>query len=274
MSPDDEYCIWHQANEEYQQLVREKEEREEQEAREAAAIEHIVDLIRSRVAPAGDNPIKNEKAPVIAGGEVIAYGNTYTTAFLVQITVNYLEALFAHNKDKSPWGIVRENEKALNEVVEKIQALQRSLDKLPNGLPYLLYSKEMPGQMSLKFRTTMAREHSEALARFPHFIVTLKAMEDRCGELLSQPPGERPDTNYRNRMIAFCAADLLDYHGIRPTRGNDAKASLFEQIASSLSEAVTGEQGVGLTYACRRVLEDWKTQHYLRNDFNQSEGKS
>ena len=128
--------------------------------------------------------------------------------------------------------------------------------------------------MSLKFRAAMAQEHPEAMARFQDFTVRLKAMKNRCGELLRKPPGERSNTNYRNRQIAFCAADLLDQHGIRPTRGNDAKPSVFEQIASSLSEAVTGMQGVDLAYACRRVLEEWETENYLRNDFNESEGKS
>jgi hypothetical protein len=158
--------------------------------------------------------------------------------------------------------------------VEDIQALERSLDKLPDRLRYLVGSNEMPGLMSLKFRATMAREHPEGVARFQDFTVTLKAMKDRCGELLRKPPGERSNTNYRNKLIAGQAADLLDQHGIRPTRGNDAKPSVFEQIASSLSEAVTGMQGVDLAYACRRVLEEWETQNYLRNDFNESEGKS
>jgi hypothetical protein len=99
-------------------------------------------------------------------------------------------------------------------------------------------------------------------------------MENRCDELLREPPGERPDTNYRNKQIAVCAADILDYHGIRPTRGNDAKPSLFEQIASSFLAAVTGMQGADLNHACRRVLDDWEPQNYLRNDFNESEGKS
>jgi hypothetical protein len=302
MSRDDEYCIWHpsmhahQTNEEYQHFVREIEEREEREAREAAAIDKIVDLIRSRIAPAGNHRIKDKGGEVIIGGEVIA------TPFWVEYTVIFLRQMFQLNKDKSPWGNVRENEKALNEIVENLQALQRSLDKLPDGFRYLVCSNEMPGLMSLKFRATMAREHSKAQATFRHFIVTLKAMEDRFGELLRKPPGERSNTNYRNKLIALCAADLLDLHSVRPTRGNDAKPSLFEQIASSLLEAVTGEQGVDLTYACRRVLEEWETQNYfrawevrrcvaadrtekagtkrgsaekdLRNDFNQSEGNS
>jgi hypothetical protein len=245
--------------------MRAPEPSSSQQAREAAAIEQIVDLIRSRIAPAGNNRIKGE---VIIGGEVIA------TRIWVEYTVIYLRLMFQHNKDKSPWGIARENEKALNEIVEKNQALQRSLDKLPNLLRYLVSSNEMPGLMSLKFRATMAQEYPKALTRFQDFTVRLKAMEDRCGELLRERPGERLNTNYRNRLIAFCAADLLDYHGIRPTHGNDAKPSLFEQIASSLSEAVTGVQGVDLTYACRRVLEEWETENYLRNDFNESEGKS
>jgi hypothetical protein len=234
-----------------------------QRARQDAAIEHIVDLIQSRIAPAGDDPIKNERAPVTARGEVIAYGNAFTPRFLVQLKVNFLRQMFQLNKDKSPWGIERENEQALNSVMKNFQALQRSLDKLPNGLPYLICSNEMPGLMSLKFRATMAQQHPKALARFQDFTVQLKAMKDRCGELLHDPPGERSNTNYRNKQIAACAADILDYHGIQPTRGNDAKPSLFEQIASSLSEAVTGRQGVDLTYACRRVLEEWETEDYF-----------
>jgi hypothetical protein len=33
-------------------------------------------------------------------------------------------------------------------------------------------------------------------------------------------------------------------------------------------------QGVDLAHACRRVLDEWETQNYLCNDFNESEGKS
>jgi hypothetical protein len=170
-----------------------------QRAREAAAIEQIVDLIRSRIAPAGNDRIKDKGGEIIIGGEAIAYGNAFATRFWVQYTVIYLRQMFELNEDKSPWGIVRENENALNEVWEKIQALLRSLDKLPNGLPYLVCSNEMPGLMSLKFRAAMAQEHPDAVARFQDITVRLKAMKDRCGELLRKPPGERSNTNFRSK---------------------------------------------------------------------------
>jgi hypothetical protein len=212
-------------------IKRAAEPLKSQLARQAAAIEHIVDLIRSRIAPAGDDLIKNEGAPVIASGEVNSFD---ITEFVVEYSVNYLSAMFAHNKHKSPWGIERENTGAIKEVLKDIQTLQRSLDKLPNGLRYLITSNETPGLMSLKFRATMAQQHPKALTRFRDFTVTLKAIEAQCAELLYEPPGERPNTNYGNKLIAACSADLLDYHGLRPTRGNEAKPSLFEQIASEL----------------------------------------
>jgi hypothetical protein len=242
-----------------------------QERDEAAATKQIVDLIRS----ARDEPIKHEGSPITVGGEVIAHGNTFTTPFFVRITIMFLRGMFALHQDKSPWGIKRKNKRAINEVLEATRALQRSLDKLPDGLRYLACSNATPGLMSLKFRAKMAQEHSKALTRFQDFTVALKVIENRCVQMLREPPGERLNANYRNKQIAHCAADLLDYHGIQPTRGNDAKPSLFEQIASSLSEVVTGNRDVDLTYACRHVLEEeWRTQNYLRNDFNESEGKS
>ena len=76
-------------------IMRAVEPSKSQLAREAASIERIVGLIRSRIAPAGDDPIKNE-------GEVIANGNTYVTEFLVEYTVIFLQCFNLTKTNRRP----------------------------------------------------------------------------------------------------------------------------------------------------------------------------
>jgi hypothetical protein len=147
-------------------IERAPEPERSRRVREVAAIEQIVDLIRSRIVPAGDDRIDKREA--------------FTTRFWVQYRVAYLQQMFELNENKSPWGIVRENEKLLNEGSEIIQALLCWLDKLPDELLYLIYSNKMPGLMSLKFRATMAREHPKTVARFQDYTVKSQVIEDRC----------------------------------------------------------------------------------------------
>ena len=242
-------------------------------------VEHIVNLIRAAAAPDGDNPIyqfdpfAGGPAIEIASSEIVSYGNTAATAWLVRCAVNFLRDTFAIKDGKSPWGTQQQNKNAIAEVSKRLDDLQRSLEKLPGAIRYLLHSTSIPDLTKLASRGEM-EDIFRVMTRFQNFTAKLKMLRDRCGELLNAPPGERANTNYRNKLVAGCAADLLDYYGIEPTRGNDAQPSLYEQIAESLFEAATGEVGGGLRHACREVLEDWKPGGYFFSNFNESEGLS
>jgi hypothetical protein len=258
-------------------------------AREASAIEYIVELIRTAIAPDGDNPITNEFDPfegdpefeipkrlrgtTIASSEIVSYGNTAATALMVRSTVNFLQDIFAIKDGKSPWGSKQQNRKAIAEVARHVNRLQRSLERLPGAIRYLLYSTSNPNLMNFSARSSMEKI-PKVMTRFHNFAAALKMLRDRCGELFNNPPGERVNIDYEKKLVAGCAADLLDYYRIEPTRGNYAQPSLFEQVAASLFEAATGEAGADLSHACREVLKDWKTQGYFRSDFNESEGLS
>lgn len=243
-------------------------------AREAAAVEHIVDLVRTGIAPSDDDPIvgplvdpfkgdpefespNNQRDTVVATSEIVAYGNTVATALMVRSIVNFLQDVFANCDEKSPWGIKSQNKKAITEVNEQIEALQLSLSKVTRGVGYLLFETE-PGDGFLTAgyypNAQFEKQYTQALTQFQTFASTLMSLHDRCDALVNSPPGEHQSTNFPRKLTATCAANILTHHGIKPTRGNDDKASLFETIASSLFEAATGEAGANLTHACYEFL--------------------
>jgi hypothetical protein len=243
-------------------------------AREAAAIEHIVDLIRTRIAPDGDDAIindidpfegdpefaipSNQRGTTIATGETVAFGNTFATGLMVRQIVNFLQDVFANTDDKSPWGIKSQNKNIIDEVNEQIEALQQSLSKVPRGVGYLLFSTA-PGDGFLTAgyypNAHFEKRYTQALAEFSNFAGTLGSLHDRCIALIKTPPGEHALTYYPHKLTAMCAADILVHYGVEPTRGNEGKPSLFEQITSSLFEAATGEAGANLAHACREFLK-------------------
>jgi hypothetical protein len=258
-------------------------------AREAALIEHIVELIRSAAVPEGDQAITNDVDPfegdpefetpkplrgtTIASSEIVTYGSTAAAAVVVRSTANFLQEIFAINDDKSPWGSKKDNRDDIAEVARHLEGLRRAMEKLPPGVCYLLYSTFTPELSRLSSRSSM-EDVRKVMTRFAGFNARLRALHHRCEELSKTPPGERANTAYREKLVAGCAADLLDCHGIKPTRGNEDKRSLFEQVAESLFELATGERCANLKHACREVLNDWETQGYLLNDPNESEGLS
>ena len=73
--------------------------------------------------------------------------------------------------------------------------------------------------------------------------------------MLTRIPGDRDNANFPHRITAFCSAGILKSYGLTPSRGNDAKPSLFEEVASSLFEAATGEGEANLSRACRDMID-------------------
>ena len=86
-----------------------------------------------------------------------------------------------------------------------------------------------------------------ATRRCGELIQSLSELRARVDGMRDQVPGERDNANFPQRITAFCSAGILKSYGVKPTRGNEAKPSLFEEVASSLFEAATGEAEANLS---------------------------
>jgi hypothetical protein len=201
-------------------------------AREIATIERINEIIHSRIIPDGNST--NE------------FGDAILTASRVQTTVNFLQSIFREFGTESPWGNQSQNESALSEINEHTDLLLSALKALPPGVAYLLFiwKKEDLFEHMLEYRRA-ARHYSD-------FIEQLQELRSRV-EALRVAPGEHESTKFQHKLVAFCAADLLRFHSIKPTRGNEAKPSTFEEVATALYEATTGnfDTDRSLIRACR-----------------------
>jgi hypothetical protein len=215
-------------------------------AREAAAIASAVELIRSKLKAEGSDTIAE-------------YGEEFATALMVRSTVNAMQDLLATSDDESPFGNRQRNQRILAEVVKHIQALQETLRELPAGVAGLIFSTEYEGDDHNYF-VNIAEKFHKARPRLYNFAVALQSLKNRCAFFVESRPGEQASADFASRLATICAADILEQHGVQPTRGNDDKASTFEQVATLLHEAVTGEAGRNLAHACREELKRRKEQ--------------
>jgi hypothetical protein len=216
-------------------------------AREAAAIAAAVELIRARV--------KTESNDAIA-----EYGEEFATAFIVRSTVNVMQDLLATTDGASPFGNRPRNRRSLAEVVKHIEALQNALQELPAGVKGVIFSTEYEGDDDGGYLVSIAEKFRKAGPRLYNFSVALQSLKDRCAPFIESPPGEQASADFASKLSAMCAADILERHGVPLTRGNDAKASPFEQLTSFLCEAATGEARKDLAHACREEIKRRKAQ--------------
>jgi hypothetical protein len=211
-------------------------------ARETAAVSHVVNLIYSKVREA--------RAPAYDLISEQEFGEEFETALRVRTVVNFLQDVFAAFDDKSPWGNRSDNKVGLSAISTHLHALQDLLAKLPGGVRMILFPSWSVGD-DLLARIADAKP---ATRRCVELIQTLSELRGRIG-MLAQNPGEREDANFPHRITAFCSAEILKYYGLQPTRGNEAKPSVFEEVATSLFEAATGEADANLSRACRDIID-------------------
>jgi hypothetical protein len=222
-------------------------------AREAAAVEGAVELIRSKLKAESNDAVVEEYGEEFADG-IAEYGEAVATALMVRSTVNAMQDLLATTDDESPFGNRQRNQHVLADAVKHIQALQDTLKKLPAGVMGLIFSTEYEGD-GHNYLVNIAEKFHKAGPRLHNFAVALQSLKIRCALFIESPPGEQASADFASRLAAMCAADILEHHGVQPTRGNDGKASTFEQVASLLHEAATGEAGRNLAHACREELK-------------------
>jgi hypothetical protein len=213
-------------------------------ARETAAIAGAVKLIRSAVGTEDD--------------QIAEYGAEFATAWMVRSTVNAMQDWLAISDDKSPFGNRTRNRNLLIEMLEHIRALQDILREMPSGVKGLIFSTDESagtGFVRAGHFVCVAEKSERAIPRLYNFAVTLQSLKNRCATFTESLPGEHPTIDFPSKLAAICAADILEYHGVKPTRGNDAKASTFEQLAAFLYEAATGDDSKELAHACRKEID-------------------
>ena len=223
--------------------MRQPEPRLTPKAREAAAISHVVKLIRAKVHET--RVLTDDLYPQQE------YGEEAETALRVRAIVNFLLEIFPSFHEKSPWGNRSENKRTLATLSADLTALQDLLVKLPGGVRMLLFpSWSVDDDLLARIADAEPATH-----RCLELIQSLTELRDRVDGLLNQIPGEREGANFPQRVVAYCAAEILKSYDLKPTRGNDAKPSLFEEVASSLFEAATGEAEANLSRACRDIID-------------------
>lgn len=241
--------------------------------REAEAIARVVELICSRarelrllekstaVADEQCDPVPWQSAGppedvFIGGGDVRApdvknleFAEEIEIAFVVRTAVNFLLDLFANFDERSPWGNQAQNKRTLSEISEHLRAIHGALDRLPAAARILLFAE---GNDDLLSRLA---EFEPAGRRFSEFVVSLHDVRLRVADLMAKRPGERENANFRQKITVDFAKRLLRQCGLRPTRGNDSRQSVFEQVAAALYEAATGESDATLIRACREAIK-------------------
>lgn len=234
-------------------------------AREAEAVAHIVTLIRARVRDlrlSGDqsyevsNQLDEETAAALrkigqTADTIHEYGQEFATALQVRSDVNFLQELFAAFDDQSPWGKAATNKRLLNTIATRVGALREALYHLPPAVRCLLFRVEHDGADLMERLSGYER----AAKNSDEFIDSLQDLNVRVAELIDMKPGERGGAKFRQRIVATFAARLCKLHDIKSTRGNEDKPSLFEQVATSLYEAATGETDANLARACRDIID-------------------
>lgn len=234
-------------------------------AREAAAVAHIVALIRKKIHDLRlcadqvhevPHPLDKETASALhkigqTAETIQEFGEEFATAHLVRLAVNFLQDVFAAFDDKSPWGKAAENMRLLNAIRTQVGALRAALYQLPPAVRALLFRLENDGADLLQ----RIAGYERAAKRHAEFVDSLQDLSVRVTDLIDMKPGERGGAKFRQRFVAVWAAYLLKSHDIKPTRGNGGKPSLFEQVATSLYEAATGEAEVNLERACRDIID-------------------
>jgi hypothetical protein len=212
-------------------------------AREAAAVSHVVGLIRAKVRETrvlSDDAFPQQE-----------FGEEYETAMRVRVIVNFLQDIFATFDERSPWGNRSDNKNTLAALGTHLSALQDLLVKLPGGVRMLLFPS-MSRDDDFLARLADAKP---AMRQCVELIESLGELRRRVDGMLDKIPGERGNANFPHRITAYCSAEIFKYYDLKPSRGNEDKTSLFEQVASSLFEAATGEAGASLTRACRDIID-------------------
>lgn len=223
--------------------MRQPEPRLSPKAREAVAVSHVVELIRAKVHETrvlSDDLIPQQE-----------FGEEFETALRVRTVVNFLQDIFATFDQKSPWGNRSDNKTGLVALSAHLSGLQDLLAKLPGGVRMLLF----PSWGRDDDLLARLADAEPATRRCVELIQSLSELRARVDGMLDQVPGERDNANFPHRITAFCSAGILERYGIKPTRGNDAQPSLFEEVTSSLFEAATGEAEANLNRACRDMID-------------------
>lgn len=211
--------------------------------REAAAVSHVVKLICGKVRET--RVVTDDLLPQQE------FGEEFETAFRVRTIVNFLQDIFATFDEKSPWGNRSDNKNSLAALSAHLSGLQDMLAKLPGGVRMLLFpSWSLDDDLLARLA-----DAEPATRRCVELIQSLSELRARVDGMRDQVPGERDNANFPQRITAFCSAGILKSYGVKPTRGNEAKPSLFEEVASSLFEAATGEAEANLSRACRDIID-------------------
>ena len=192
---------------------------------------------------------------LLAGGADIG-PDEIGTEFTVRSTIQLLKTL-ASNK-KPLWGTKKSNIAALSALQKNIGNLQKAFNELPVEMKVQLAIKELSEQIP------SLSEQQVAIARLEKIAGTLRYLEVRCDQLLSQPPGEHGNTDFLQRLIAEEAWRLMKNHYLKPASGIDG--SRYGKVSNLLFEAVTGEDR-DLQRACKSVLAAAK-----KGDFREWKG--
>ena len=131
---------------------------------------------------------------------------------------------------------------------------------MPGKLLVLLAVEKLSEQVPSLLEQQNARERLEKI------VATLNYLQARCDHLLNQQPGEHPNADFTQRLVAEEAWRLMKYHNLKPASG--VASSDYGLIANLLFEAVTGERDKDLQRACKSALvrakkgelNEWKGQ--------------
>jgi hypothetical protein len=141
------------------------------------------------------------------------------------------------------WGNRAANADHIKDVRRRLEQLQKQLDRVPDHVFHLLFTPDF----DLPSEQQLAAYEERAVA----FTGSLRELSRRCDELLDLKPGAHASGDHLQKQCAVEAKVLLEDRGL-PV-GDVKPTGKYGRVASLLYEAVTGEPGKSLEWACREV---------------------
>lgn len=159
------------------------------------------------------------------------------------------------------WGHEKENLRATEGLLERIEGLQTALRTMPGRALYLLFAFGKSGQAG---DILTGDDNEKVLARGRRFTAMLNTLHARCRQLMAEPPGKHRNVDYKKQLACDEAWDFMLRHGRRPTNTN-ADTSLFRKTSNYFYEWMSGTRDQDLEYACRATFKSRKSELFQKN---------
>jgi len=174
----------------------------------------------------------------------------------VRATIQYLQNLdqpihYRSETKSVPFrGWRQENTADFRAFLKQIKHLEKTVAAVTGPALFAIFS----GETDLHDDRIPSNEiQQKVIERLRFFKSELAWLKQRCEFLLVERPGEHGKAEYRQHRVAHEAWRMIRRFGKTPA--DSAAGSLYGRVTSLLWEALTGEVGKDLQWACKVTLQ-------------------